>query len=248
MAGHSQFKNIMFRKGKQDKERSKLFAKLSREITVAAKSGLPDPSHNPRLRTAIIAAKAESMPKDNIERAIAKAVGGAGENYDEVRYEGRGPGGVALIVETMTDNRNRTSADVRAAFSKYGGVMGETGSVSFMFEHVGAIAYPAGKGSEDEMLEAALETGANECVSTSEGHEFLTSMEDFASVRDALEARLGAPATAAIVWRPQNTVEVNDEAGETLMKLVEVLDDHDDVQNVYGNYELSDALIAKLAG
>jgi YebC/PmpR family DNA-binding regulatory protein len=248
MAGHSQFKNIMFRKGKQDKERSKLFAKLSREITVAAKSGLPDPAHNPRLRTAIIAAKAESMPKENIERAIAKAVGGAGENYDEIRYEGRGPGGVALIVETMTDNRNRTSADVRAAFSKYGGAMGETGSVSFMFDHVGTISYPADKGSEDAMLEAALETGANECVSTQEGHEFLTSMEDFAAVRDALEARLGAPASAAIVWRPQNSVEVADDAGETLMKLVEVLDDHDDVQNVYGNYELSDALIAKLAG
>jgi len=248
MAGHSQFKNIMFRKGKQDKERSKLFAKLSREITVAAKSGLPDPAHNPRLRTAIIAAKAESMPKDNIERAISKAVGGQGENYDEVRYEGRGPGGVALIVETMTDNRNRTSADVRAAFSKYGGAMGETGSVSFMFDHVGVITYPLSKGSEDAMLEAALDCGANECVSTAEGHEFLTSMEDFASVRDALEAKLGAPASAAIVWRPQNMVAVNDEAGETLMKLVEVLDDHDDVQNVYGNYALSDTLVAKLAG
>jgi YebC/PmpR family DNA-binding regulatory protein len=186
------------------------------------------------------------MPKDNIERAIQKAVGGAGENYDEVRYEGRGPGGVALIVETMTDNRNRTSADVRAAFSKYGGQMGETGSVSFMFDHVGTISYPAAKGSEDAMLEAALEAGANECVSTDDGHEFLTSMEDFASVRDALEARLGAPASAAIVWRPQNMVAVNDEAGETLMKLVEVLDDHDDVQSVYGNYELSDTLIAKL--
>jgi YebC/PmpR family DNA-binding regulatory protein len=248
MAGHSQFKNIMFRKGKQDKERSKLFAKLSREITVAAKSGLPDPAHNPRLRTAIIAAKAESMPKDNIERAITKAVGGAGENYDEVRYEGRGPGGVALIVETMTDNRNRTSADVRAAFSKYGGAMGETGSVSFMFDHVGVITYPLSKGSEDAMLEAALDCGANECVSTADGHEFLTSMEDFAGVRDALEAKLGAPQSAAILWRPQNFVAVADDAGETLMKLVEVLDDHDDVQNVYGNYELSDTLIAKLAG
>jgi len=248
MAGHSQFKNIMFRKGKQDKERSKLFAKLSREITVAAKSGLPDPAHNPRLRTAIIAAKAESMPKDNIERAISKAVGGQGENYDEVRYEGRGPGGVALIVETMTDNRNRTSADVRAAFSKYGGAMGETGSVSFMFDHVGVITYPLSKGSEDAMLEAALDCGANECVSTAEGHEFLTSMEDFASVRDALEAKLGAPASAAIVWRPQNMVAVNDEAGESLIKLVDVLDDHDYVQNVYGNYELSDTLVAKLAG
>jgi YebC/PmpR family DNA-binding regulatory protein len=153
-----------------------------------------------------------------------------------------------LIVETMTDNRNRTSADVRAAFSKYGGTMGETGSVSFMFDHVGVITYPAGTGSEDQMLEAALETGANECVSSGDAHEFLTSMEDFASVRDALESRLGPPASAAIVWRPQNMVEVNDEAGETLMKLVEVLDDHDDVQNVYGNYELSDALITKLAG
>jgi YebC/PmpR family DNA-binding regulatory protein len=248
MAGHSQFKNIMHRKGKQDKERSKLFAKLSRELTVAAKSGLPDPNHNPRLRTAIIAAKAESMPKDNIERAIQKAVGGSGENYDEIRYEGRGPGGVALIVETMTDNRTRTAADVRAAFSKHGGQMGETGSVSFMFDHVGVIAYPKDKGSEDAMLETALDVGANECVTTDEGHEFLTSMEDFAAVRDALEAKLGAPANAAIVWRPQNTVEVADEAGETLMKLIEVLDDHDDVQNVYGNYALSDAFMAKLSG
>jgi len=248
MAGHSQFKNIMFRKGKQDKERSKIFARLSREITVAAKSGLPDPAHNPRLRTAIIAAKAESMPKDNIERAIQKAVGGTGENYDEIRYEGRGPGGVALIVEAMTDNRNRTSADVRAAFSKYGGQMGETGSVSFMFDHVGVITYPADKGSEDEMLEAALEAGADECVSNEDSHEFITSLENFAAVRDALEEKLGAPASAAITWRPQNTVAVADDAGETLMKLIDVLDDHDDVQNVYGNYELSDALMAKLSG
>ena len=248
MAGHSQFKNIMFRKGKQDKERSKIFARLSREITVAAKSGLPDPAHNPRLRTAIIAAKAESMPKDNIERAIQKAVGGTGENYDEIRYEGRGPGGVALIVEAMTDNRNRTSADVRAAFSKYGGQMGETGSVSFMFDHVGVITYPADKGSEDEMLEAALEAGADECVSNEDSHEFITSLENFAAVRDALEEKLGAPASAAITWRPQNTVAVADDAGETLMKLVDVLDDHDDVQNVYGNYELSDELMAKLSG
>jgi YebC/PmpR family DNA-binding regulatory protein len=248
MAGHSQFKNIMFRKGKQDKERSKLFAKLSREITVAAKSGLPDPAHNPRLRTAIIAAKAESMPKDNIERAIQKAVGGSGENYDEIRYEGRGPGGVALIVEAMTDNRNRTSADVRAAFSKFGGQMGETGSVAFLFDHVGAISYPAAKGSEDQMLEAALEAGADECVSSADGHEFITSIENFAAVRDALEAALGAPAGAAITWQPQTTVPVADDAGETLMKLIETLDDHDDVQNVYGNYEFSDALMAKLAG
>ncbi|MBV9548708.1 MAG: YebC/PmpR family DNA-binding transcriptional regulator [Alphaproteobacteria bacterium] len=248
MAGHSQFKNIMFRKGRQDKERSKLFAKLSREITVAAKSGLPDPAHNPRLRSAIIAAKAESMPKDNIERAIAKATGGTGENYDEVRYEGRGPGGVALIVQALTDNRNRTSADVRAAFSKYGGAMAENGSVSFMFDHVGVITYPPQKGGEDAMLELALEAGAEECVTTAEGHEFLTSIADFAAVRDALEAKLGPPSSAAITWRPKTSVAVPDEAGESLIKLIEVLDDHDDVQNVYGNYELSDALLAKLGG
>jgi YebC/PmpR family DNA-binding regulatory protein len=248
MAGHSQFKNIMFRKGKQDKERSKLFAKLSREITVAAKSGMPDPAHNPRLRTAIIAAKQESMPKDNIQRAIAKATGGDAENYDEIRYEGRGPGGTAIIVQALTDNRNRTSADVRAAFSKYGGAMAENGSVSFMFDHVGAIAYPPQKGGEDAMLEVALEAGADECVTTDDGHEFLCGIADFAAVRDALEARLGAPSSAAIVWRAKDSVAVPDDAGETLIKLIEVLDDHDDVQNVYGNYELSDALMAKLGG
>ncbi|HKD46574.1 MAG TPA: YebC/PmpR family DNA-binding transcriptional regulator [Rhizomicrobium sp.] len=246
MAGHSQFKNIMFRKGRQDKERSKLFSKLAREITVAAKSGLPDPAHNPRLRTAIIAAKAESMPKDNIERAIKKAMGGDAENYDEIRYEGRGPGGVAIIVEAMTDNRNRTSADVRATFSKYGGAMGETGSVTFLFDHVGVVTYPAAKGNEDQMLELALETGADECISNGESHEFLTSPENFAPVREALEAKLGPPQSAAITWRPQNTVAVSDEAGESLMKMIEILDDHDDVQNVYGNYELSDALMAKM--
>jgi len=247
MAGHSQFKNIMFRKGRQDKERSKLFSKLSREITVAAKSGLPDPNHNPRLRSAILAAKAESMPKDNIERAIKKAIGGDAENYDEVRYEGRGPGGTAIIIEALTDNRNRTSADVRATFSKYGGQMGETGSVSFMFDHVGVIAYPKEKGSDDAMLEAALEAGADECLS-GEVHEFITSPGNFLIVREALEKALGAPLSAGITWRPQNMVSVADDAGESLIKMIEVLDDHDDIQNVYGNYELSDALMAKLAG
>jgi len=247
MAGHSQFKNIMFRKGKQDKERSKLFAKLSREITVAAKSGLPDPAHNPRLRTAIIAAKAESMPKDNIQRAITKATGGDAENYDEIRYEGYGPGGTAIVVEALTDNRNRTSADVRSTFSKYGGTMGETNSVAFLFDHIGVIAYPLAKGSEDAMLELALEAGADECVTTEEGHEFLTGLDDFLTVREALEAKLGAPISAAITWRPKTMVAVKDEIGESLVKLVEILDDHDDVQNVYGNYELSDALMAKLA-
>ena len=248
MAGHSQFKNIMFRKGKQDKERSKLFSKLGREITVASKSGLPDPAHNPRLRTAIIAAKAVSMSKDTIDRAIKKGQGGDAENYDEVRYEGRGPGGVALIVEALTDNRNRTSADVRSTFAKYGGEMGAANSVAFMFAHVGQVVYARDKGGDDAMLELAIDVGAEECVSTEDGHEFLTSLDDFIAVRDALEAKLGAPTSAGFVWRPSNTVAVPDAAGEQLIKLIETLDDHDDVQNVYGNYELSDALMAKLGG
>jgi YebC/PmpR family DNA-binding regulatory protein len=247
MAGHSQFKNIMFRKGKQDKERSKLFSKLAREITVASKAGLPDPNHNPRLRTAIIAAKAQSMPKDNIERAIKKGQGGDAENYDEVRYEGRGPGGVALIVEALTDNRNRTSADVRSTFAKYGGEMGAANSVSFMFDHVGQIVYPRNKGSDDQMLELAIELGASECISSEEGHEFLTGLDDFILVRDALEAKLGAPSSASFMWRAQNLVTVKDDVAEHLMKLIETLDDHDDVQNVFGNYELSEAALAKLS-
>jgi YebC/PmpR family DNA-binding regulatory protein len=248
MAGHSQFKNIMFRKGKQDKERSKLFSKLAREITVASKGGLPDPAHNPRLRTAILAAKQQSMPKDNIERAIKKGQGGDAENYDEVRYEGYGPGGVALIVEALTDNRNRTAGDVRSAFSKFGGTLGETNSVSFMFTRIGAIAYPLDKGSEDAMLEVALDAGADEVVTSAEGHEFLCSIDDFASVRDALEAKLGPPLSAAMVWRPVNTTPVKDDIGESLIKLIDMLDDNDDVQNVYGNYELSESLMEKLGG
>ena len=247
MAGHSQFKNIMHRKGRVDKVRSKLFSKLSREITVAAKLGMPDPAHNPRLRAAIIAAKAESVPKDNIQRAIEKAVGGGGEAIEEVRYEGYGPGGVALIVETQTDNRNRTGGDVRAAFSKYGGALGEPNSVTFMFSRVGVIFYPKDKGSDDAMLETAIEAGADEVVSGEEMHEFIASLDNYGTVRDALEARLGAPASAKIEWRPQSTNPVSDDAGETLVKLLETLDEHDDVQNVYGNYELSDALMAKLA-
>jgi len=248
MAGHSQFKNIMHRKGRADKERSKLFSKLSREITVSAKLGMPDPNHNPRLRAAIIAAKAESMPKDNIQRAINKATGGDAENIEEVRYEGYGPGGTALIVEAMTDNRNRTGSDIRAAFSKYGGSLGEPNSVAFMFDRVGVIAYPKGKGSDDAMLEAAIEAGAEECVSSEDGHEFIASLEDFGSVRDALEAKLGEPQSAKIEWRAKTMTPVADAAGETLVKLLDVLDEHDDVQNVYGNYELSDALMEKLAG
>ena len=248
MAGHSQFKNIMFRKNKQDAQRSKLFSKLSREITVSAKQGLPDPAHNPRLRVAIQAAKAQSMSKDVIDRAIKKSQGGDAENYEEVRYEGFGPGGIAIIVEALTDNRNRTASDVRAAFSKYGGAMGENGSVSFMFSRVGSIVYPGAIGDADAMLEAAIEVGAEESLSSSEGHEFLCRVEDFAAVRDALEAKLGPPQSAKIIWRPGNIVPVHDdEAGETLTKLLDVLDDHDDVQNVYANYELSDALMEKLS-
>jgi len=245
MAGHSQFKNIMFRKGRQDKERSKLFSKLAREITVAAKHGLPDPVHNPRLRTAILAARAQNMTKDSIERAIKKATGGDAENIEEVRYEGYGPGGVAIIIEALTDNRNRTASDIRAAFSKYGGVLGETNSVAFQFNRLGVVTYPKSAGSDEAMLEAAIEAGADECVSE-EAHEFMTGIDTFGAVRDVLEERLGPPQAAKIEWRPANTVPVSDDSGETLVKLLDVLEDHDDVQNVYGNYELSDALMKKL--
>jgi YebC/PmpR family DNA-binding regulatory protein len=247
MAGHSQFKNIMFRKGRQDKERSKLFSKLAREITVAAKQGLPDPALNARLRAAIIAARAQNMAKDSIERAIKKASGGDAENIEEVRYEGYGPGGIALIVEALTDNRNRTAADLRAAFSKYGGALGETNSVSFMFNRVGAIAYPKEKGSDDAMLEIAIEAGADECASGDETHEFMTSIENFGEVRDALERKLGPAQSSKIEWRPRTMTAVSDENGETLVKLLETIEDHDDVQNVTGNYEFSDALMEKLS-
>jgi len=247
MAGHSQFKNIMFRKNKQDAQRSKLFSKLSREITVSAKQGLPDPAHNPRLRAAIIAAKAQSMSKDVIDRAIKKSQGGDAENYEEVRYEGFGPGGVAIIVEALTDNRNRTAADVRAAFSKFGGALGENGSVTFMFSRMGSIVYPGNVGDADAMLEAAIEAGADESISSGDGHEFLCRVEDFAAVRDALEAKLGPPQSAKIVWRPGNSVPVNEDAAVALTKLLDTLDDHDDIQNVYANYEMSDALMEKLS-
>ena len=246
MAGHSQFKNIMHRKGRADKERSKMFSKLAREIFVSAKMGMPDPAHNPRLRAAIIAAKQQSMPKDNIQRAIDKATGAGAENIEEVRYEGYGPGGVALIVETQTDNRNRTGSDIRSTFSKYGGALGEPNSVTFMFDRVGVVTYPKGKGSDDAMLEAAIETGFDECVSTEEGHEFLVSLDGYGTARDALEARLGQPLSAKIEWRPKSMTPVGDDHGETLIKLLDTLDDFDDVQNVYGNYEFSDALLEKL--
>jgi YebC/PmpR family DNA-binding regulatory protein len=223
-----------------------MFSKLAREITVAAKQGLPDPAHNPRLRAAIIAARSQNMAKDNIERAIRKASGADAENIEEVRYEGYGPGGVALIVEAMTDNRNRTASDIRAAFSKYGGALGETNSVAFQFNRVGIISYPKSAGSDEAMLEAAIESGADECVSDDDAHVFLTSVESFGAVRDALEERLGPARAAKIEWRAANTLAVSDDAGESLVKLLDALDEHDDVQNVYGNYELSDALMRKL--
>ncbi|MBB1090248.1 YebC/PmpR family DNA-binding transcriptional regulator [Rhodopseudomonas palustris] len=248
MAGHSQFKNIMHRKGKQDAQRSKAFSKLAREITVAAKLGTPDPAMNPRLRAAVIAARQENMPKDNIERAIKKAIGGDSENYDEIRYEGYGPGGVAVIVEALTDNRNRAASDIRSYFTKSGGNLGETGSVSFMFDRTGVIEYDAGKASADDMLDAAIEAGADDVLSSEGGHEVFASQETFRDVAKALEGKFGEPRKAALIWKPQNTVAVDDETGEKLFKLMEHLNEHDDVQNVYANFEVSDALMAKMAG
>jgi YebC/PmpR family DNA-binding regulatory protein len=247
MAGHSQFKNIMHRKGRQDKAKSKLFGKLAREITVSAKMGMPDPAMNPRLRAAIIAARAENMPKDNIERAIKKATGGDAESYDEIRYEGYGPGGVAVIVEVLTDNRNRAAGEVRATFTKNGGNLAETGAVSFMFDHVGLVEYDAKAASADAMLEAAIEAGAEDVVSHEEGHEIYTTSDTLAEVAKALEAKFGEPRKAALVWKPQNTVAINDEHGEKLLRLIETLNEHDDVQNVYANFEVSDALIQKMS-
>jgi YebC/PmpR family DNA-binding regulatory protein len=248
MAGHSQFKNIMHKKGKQDAIRSKLFSKLAREITVAAKAGLPDPNMNARLRAAVLAAKAENMPKDNIDRAIKKASGADSENYDEVRYEGYAPGGVAVIIEALTDNRNRTAGEVRSYFTKAGGSLAETGAVSFMFDRVGLIEFDRKAASEDAMMEAAIEAGADDVSSTEESHEIITSVESLRDVAKALEEKFGDSKKAALVWRPQNAIKVDDEAGEKILKLVGALEDNDDVQNVYANFEISDALMAKLAG
>ena len=248
MAGHSQFKNIMHRKGRQDAQKSKLFGKLAREITVAAKLGTPDPNMNPRLRAAIIAARQENMPKDNIERAVKKALGNDGENYDEIRYEGYGPGGVAVIVEALTDNRNRAASDIRSFFTKSGGNLGETGSVSFMFDHTGIIEYDRSVADDDAVLDAAIEAGADDVVSGEGGHEIYASTEGYRDVAKALEAKFGEPRKAALIWKPQNTVAVDDETGEKLLKLMDLLNEHDDVQNVYANFEISDALVAKMGG
>jgi YebC/PmpR family DNA-binding regulatory protein len=246
MAGHSQFKNIMHRKGRQDAQKSKLFSKLAREITVAAKTGLPDPNMNPRLRAAMVAARQENMPRDNIERAIKKAAGNDGENYDEIRYEGYAPGGVAVIVEALTDNRNRAASDVRSYFTKAGGNLAETGAVSFMFDRLGVIEYDAKVASEDAMMEAAIEAGADDVVSSEGGHEIYAAQESFHEVSKALEAKFGEPRKAALTWKPQNTIAVDDETGEKILKLIDNLNEHDDVQNVYANFEVSDALLAKI--
>jgi len=249
MAGHSKFKNIMHRKGAQDKKRAAQFSKLSREITVAAKMGMPDPDMNPRLRAAVLAARAQSMPKDNIQRAIDKASKGDAENYEEVRYEGYGPGGVALIVEALTDNRNRTATNVRTAFSKNGGNLGASGAVSHGFDRLGLIEYGVKAGDEDAVLEAAIEAGADDVESDmgeEGGHSIWTSVDALHEVAKALEATLGEAEGVKLAWRPTLMVDVDEEVAKTLLKLVDTLDDDDDVQTVWGNYEISDDVMAKL--
>lgn len=249
MAGHSQFKNIMHRKGAQDAKRAKVFTKLIRELTVSAKSGLPDPMVNPRLRAAVMAARDANMPKDTIERAIKRGAGGGDDaNYDEVRYEGYGPGSVAIIVEGLTDNRNRTASEVRSAFTKSGGNLGESNSVSFMFDRVGEVHYPASAATADDMFEAALEAGADNVETSEEGHDITCAPDDVNNVRDALEAKFGAPDAARLGWRPQVLVPVTDEqTAQTLLKLLEVLDDSDDVQRVHANFDISQELLERLS-
>jgi YebC/PmpR family DNA-binding regulatory protein len=248
MAGHAQFKNIMYRKGAQDARRGRQFAKLIREITVAARQGLPDPASNPRLRAAIVAARQANMPRDTIDRAIKKASGGAGgDDYVEVRYEGYGPAGVAIIVEALTDNRNRTASDIRSAFAKHGGTLGETNSVIFLFNRLGVIRYPVSAASVDDMLEAAIEAGADDVERNAEGHEVTTAADDFFAVRDALEVRFGAPETARLDWRPTTSVTLDADRAALVLKLLDVLDESDDVQNVYANFDIPEAVMQKLS-
>ncbi|MFO0995482.1 MAG: YebC/PmpR family DNA-binding transcriptional regulator [Alphaproteobacteria bacterium] len=246
MAGHSQFKNIMHRKGAQDSKRARLFARLTREIIVAAREGLPDPAMNPRLRGAMANARAANMPKDNIERAIKRAVGGEdGAQYQEVRYEGFAPGGVAVIVEALTDNRNRTASEVRTAFAKHGGTLAETGSVSHQFSRVGSIVFPTEIGTADAIFEAAVDAGANDVETTATGHEVLCDVETFNTVRDALESRLGSPASARLVWRPMMDVPVGGEAAVSVLELLESLEEADDVQQVYANCDIADDVVRR---
>ena len=246
MAGHSQFKNIMHRKGKQDAQKARMFAKFAREITVAAKSGTPDPEMNPRLRLAIQGARAENMPKDNIERAIKKALGSDGENYDAVRYEGYGPGGVAIIVEALTDNRNRTGGAVRAWFTKYGGNLGTTGQVSHMFAHVGEITFGAKTASADAMLEGAIDAGADDVSSDADGHLVTCSFDTLGSTAGALEEKFGAPTSVKAVWKPSLTTSVDQDKAETILKLLGALEEDDDVQQVFSNVEVDEAVMEKL--
>jgi len=248
MAGHSQFKNIMHRKGAQDARRARQFAKLIREITVSARQGLPDPAANPRLRAACAAARSNNMPRDTIERAIKKAAGAAGsEDYAEVRYEGYGPAGVAIIVEALTDNRNRTASDVRAAFSKHAGTLGETNSVSFLFDRVGVIRYLPSAANADGMLDAAIEAGAEDVESGPDGHEIRCRAEDFFAVRDALEQKFGEPEEAKLDWRPTTPVSLDEDTARSVLKLIDALDESDDVQNVYANFEISDQVMQALS-
>ena len=248
MAGHSQFKNIMHRKGAQDAKRARIFAKLIREITVSARQGLPDPASNPRLRAALTAARQANMTRDTIERAVKKATGAGGnDDYQEVRYEGYGPAGVAMIVETLTDNRNRTAGDVRSAFAKNGGALGETNSVGFLFNRLGVIRYPLDVATADDMLEAAIEAGAENVESDDEAHEVTCAVEDFFGVRDALEAKFGAPETAKLDWRPTMEVTLDEDKAKSLLKLLDQLEDNDDVQNVYANFDIPDAVMQRLS-
>ena len=247
MAGHSKYKNIMHRKGAQDKKRSTMFSKLSREITVAAKMGLPDPEMNARLRAAVLAAKAQSMPKDNIQRSIDKASSSDAENYEEIRYEGFGPGGVSLIIEALTDNRNRTATNVRTAVTKNGGNLGASGSVSHAFDRMGLIEYPAKAGDPDKVFEAALDAGAQDVTSSDDGHEIWTDQGDLHEVMKALEPVLGEPEGAKLAWRPQTSIEVDESDAANLLKLIDALDEDDDVQQVWGNYEVSDEVMERLA-
>ncbi len=246
MAGHSKWANIQHRKGRQDAVRSKLFSKLSKEITVAAKMGDPDPDKNPRLRLAVKEAKSQSMPKDNIERAIKKATGGDAETYDEIRYEGYGPNGVAVIVEAMTDNRNRTASNVRSTFTKNGGNLGETGSVGFMFDRKGEITYPAEAADADTVMMAAIEAGAEDVESSDDGHVIYTADTDLNDVSTALEAELGESESTKLIWKPQTTTELDLESAQKLMRLIEALEDDDDVQTVTANFEISDEVMAQL--
>ena len=248
MAGQSQFKNIMHRKGAQDVKRGRIFAKIIREITVSARLGLPDPAFNPRLRSAMIAARQQNMPKDTIDRAIKKATGAGGENdYVEMRYEGYGPAGVAVIVESLTDNKNRTASEVRTAFAKSGGALGETNSVAFMFSRLGVVRYGPSVANEDTMLEAAIEAGADNVETSADGHEITVSIEDFLTVRDALEARFGVPDLARLEWRPNMSVALDEDKAASVFKLLDVLEDNDDVQKVHANFDISDAVMAKLS-